>query len=182
VEPLDLPGRVEALVQETNRRVHRFREGLSLVEPMGTTLTALVWAGKDRHVFQVGDSRAYRASNEEYVQQSRDHVLASPTASSIPGGVTNAIDGGTLHVDVTTLAAASPVERWLLSSDGFWSPAHALNVLPRPPESAGRDPVQLLDLVRRGEAERLDLLRDADNATVVLVELQHPGNVSEEAS
>jgi serine/threonine protein phosphatase PrpC len=65
---------IDAVVRantEVSRRSHD-EPGL---EGMGTTLTAVLVDGRDAHLVHVGDSRAYLARGERFVQLTDDHTL-----------------------------------------------------------------------------------------------------------
>lgn len=171
--PGDIVEACRQAILATSRRIQRFREALQLLECMGTTVVALIWEGSTRSVLHVGDSRAYRAPSgaARFERETQDHA---PVDGGATGGVTNAVDGGEVHVEMSSWQAIPVGERWLLCSDGFWSPAESVGLLDQAaPEDVG-DPKQLLTCVRESEEEQLSLLQTADNATVVLVELAPP--------
>ncbi len=170
--PTDMVDACRQAILATSRRIQRFREALQLLECMGTTVVALIWEGSGRTVLHAGDSRAYRApaGAPRFELETRDHA---PVDGGATGGVTNAVDGGEVLVEANSWQAVPAGERWLLCSDGFWSPAETVGLFDRTAPEDVNDPGRLLASVRQAEEEQLSLLQIADNATVVLVEL-HP--------
>jgi protein phosphatase len=62
-------------VVRANREVSRRSHDEPGLEGMGTTLTAVLVDGRDAHLVHVGDSRAYLARGERFVQLTDDHTL-----------------------------------------------------------------------------------------------------------
>ena len=172
-DPLDSEELRQAACR-ASERVLAFREGLGLLEAMGTTLTALVWSGEERVVLHVGDSRGYCSrAGEPFVQKTTDHVTDDPEAAQA-GAITSAIDGGEFRADVTPFHSMES-EAWLLCSDGFWTPAERGALMPSLTVGDALEPGPLLAKVRELEEEQLELLQIADNATVVAVSFSdHP--------
>ena len=67
--------RLEAIIQEANRRIYERARADSDVSGMGTTVTAALLTGGKLTVGHVGDSRAYRIRNNELEQLTEDHSL-----------------------------------------------------------------------------------------------------------
>jgi PPM family protein phosphatase len=62
-------------VAAANTEVSRRSQNEPDLEGMGTTLTALLVDGFDAHLVHVGDSRAYLARGDRFVQLTADHTL-----------------------------------------------------------------------------------------------------------
>lgn len=62
-------------VQEANRRIFRAAGERTEWQGMGTTITALLFAGNACHVAQVGDSRAYLIRDGQIQRLTADHSL-----------------------------------------------------------------------------------------------------------
>jgi serine/threonine protein phosphatase PrpC len=125
--------RVEALVQEANRRVYRHAEEHSATSGMGTTMTLALVEDGTVTIGHVGDSRAYLIRDGSLEQLTEDHSLVaelirsgklSPEeADSHPqrSVITRAL-GTDPDVDVDTYTVdARPGDVFLLCSDGLTS-------------------------------------------------------------
>jgi PPM family protein phosphatase len=64
-----------AAVAAANTTLHDMSVADPSVEGMGTTLTALLWAGAEVAVCHIGDSRAYLLRDGDLYQITRDHTL-----------------------------------------------------------------------------------------------------------
>jgi protein phosphatase len=123
--------RVEALVQEANRRIYaRSREDANATG-MGTTITAALLQDERVAIGHVGDSRAYRIRGSDLEQLTRDHSLVADLmrsgrltqeeADAHPqrSVITRAL-GTDPEVDVDTFAVGlEPGDVFLLCSDGL---------------------------------------------------------------
>jgi protein phosphatase len=101
------------------------------VEGMGTTLTALLWAGAQVAVCHIGDSRAYLLRNGDLYQITRDHTLIqslvdegrlSPEAAANHPQrslIMRALQGSTDADPDLALHQAILDDRYLLCSDGL---------------------------------------------------------------
>lgn len=114
-----------------NGEVSDMIAGDMMLDGMGTTLTALLFAGGRVAVAHVGDSRAYLLRDGELVQITHDHTLvqsliddgrlSEDEASSHPQRslITRAVDGrGDLEPDLM-IREARVGDRYLLCSDGL---------------------------------------------------------------
>ncbi|MFB9831855.1 PP2C family protein-serine/threonine phosphatase [Actinoallomurus acaciae] len=193
LKPLDLDipaneivGVLEQAVHRANETLHSIVEGDPSLQGMGTTLTAMLWNGRQMALVHIGDSRAYLLRNGELFQITHDHTLVQSLvdegrisldeAASHPQRslLLRALDGrGEVEPDVS-LREAQLGDRYLLCSDGLCSVVtaetihHALSSVAEP-EQAVR---QLIDLANRGGGP--------DNITcvvadVVELEQQPPG-------
>ncbi|MGZ4281798.1 MAG: Stp1/IreP family PP2C-type Ser/Thr phosphatase [Gaiellaceae bacterium] len=174
----DALGRVDALVQEANRRVYQRQAADAAVSGMGTTMTAALV--EDDHVWigHVGDSRAYRIRDGRLEQLTEDHSLVaelvrngklSPEeAEDHPqrSVVTRAL-GTDPDVDVDTFQIeAKPGDLFLLCSDGLTTMVDDATILAE--TGRNRDDLRaaakaLVRAANRGGGE--------DNITVVFFEI-----------
>jgi serine/threonine protein phosphatase PrpC len=160
----ELVGVLEQAVHRANETLHNIVEGDPSLQGMGTTLTAMLWHGRQMALVHIGDSRAYLLRNGELFQITHDHTLVQSLvdegrisldeAASHPQRslLLRALDGrGEVDPDVS-LREAQLGDRYLLCSDGLCSVVtaetihHALSSVPEP-EQAVR---QLIDLANRG--------------------------------
>ncbi|WP_344056369.1 PP2C family protein-serine/threonine phosphatase, partial [Prauserella halophila] len=98
---------------------------------MGTTLTVMLWLGREFALGHIGDSRAYRLRGAELTQLSRDHTLVQSlvdegkldeeTAAVHPGRsvLVKALLAGQVAEPDLELHEAQPADRYLLCSDGL---------------------------------------------------------------
>lgn len=133
------------------------------LEGMGTTLTALLWAGRRLGLVHVGDSRCYLLRNGRLSQITHDHTLVqslvdegrlSPEeASSHPQRslITRALDGrGEVELDLS-VRESMVGDRYLLCTDGLSGVVSESTML----EALGEDDPakaceQLVELALRG--------------------------------
>ena len=181
----EIVGVLEQAVHRANETLHSIVEGDPSLQGMGTTLTAMLWHGRQMALVHIGDSRAYLLRNGELFQITHDHTLVQSLvdegrisldeAASHPQRslLLRALDGrGEVEPDVS-LREAQLGDRYLLCSDGLCSVVtaetihHALSSVAEP-EQAVR---QLIDLANRGGGP--------DNITCVVADVveleQHPG-------
>jgi serine/threonine protein phosphatase PrpC len=133
-------------------------------EGMGTTLTAMLWAGGQAAICHIGDSRAYLLRDGRLYQITHDHTLVQSLVDE--GRITEddvathpqrslllrALDGRTMaEPDLSTLQTL-PGDRYLLCSDGLSGVVteetlqHTLSVVAEPDQIT----TQLVDLAIRG--------------------------------
>ena len=123
--------RLQAIIQEANRRIYDRAHADSGFSGMGTTVTAALLTGGRVTIGHVGDSRAYRIRNGELEQLTDDHSLVGDLmrsgrltpeeADAHPqrSVITRAL-GTDPEVDVDTLAIeAQPGDLFLICSDGL---------------------------------------------------------------
>lgn len=108
---------------------------MSLADPategMGTTLTAMLWAGAQVAICHIGDSRAYLLRDEDLYQITRDHTLIqslvdegklSPAAAATHPQrslIMRALQGSTDADPDLAMHEAEVGDRYLLCSDGL---------------------------------------------------------------
>ena len=160
----EIVGVLEQAVHRANETLHSIVEGDPSLQGMGTTLTAMLWHGRQMALVHIGDSRAYLLRNGELFQITHDHTLVQSLvdegrisldeAASHPQRslLLRALDGrGEVDPDVS-LREAQLGDRYLLCSDGLCSVVtaetihHALSSV-ADPEQAVRG---LIDLANRG--------------------------------
>ena len=123
--------RIQAIIQEANRRIYERARTDSDVSGMGTTVTAALLTGGRVTLGHVGDSRAYRIRDGELEQLTEDHSLVADlmrSGSLTPeeaeahpqrSVITRAL-GTDPEVDVDTLSVEAEVgDLFLLCSDGL---------------------------------------------------------------
>jgi serine/threonine protein phosphatase PrpC len=123
--------RLQAIIQEANRRIFERARADSDVSGMGTTVTAALLTGRRLTLGHVGDSRAYRIRDGELEQLTEDHSLVGDLmrsgrltpeeADSHPqrSVITRAL-GTDPEVSIDTITVdAEPGDLFLLCSDGL---------------------------------------------------------------
>jgi PPM family protein phosphatase len=164
-------------VKQANENLHGIVETDPSLQGMGTTLTAMLWAGPHVALIHIGDSRAYLLRNGELFQITHDHTLVQSLvdegritldeAASHPQRslLLRALDGrGEVEPDIS-LREAQIGDRYLLCSDGLSSVVsaetiHQVLTQVEDPEAAIR---QLIDLANRGGGP--------DNITCVIADV-----------
>ncbi|MFG1853413.1 PP2C family protein-serine/threonine phosphatase [Actinomadura geliboluensis] len=160
----ELLAALEHTVKTANDNLHRIVESDPALQGMGTTLTAMLWAGNQVALVHIGDSRAYLLRDGSLFQITHDHTLVqslvdegriSPDeAASHPQRslLLRALDGrGEVDPDLS-LREAVVGDRYLLCSDGLSGVVTAETIFQvltdvDEPEQAVR---QLIDLANRG--------------------------------
>ncbi len=98
---------------------------------MGTTLTAMLWSGRQAALCHIGDSRAYLLRHGQFSQVTHDHTLVQALVDE--GQITpdaaathphrslllRTLDGGPGSQPDLSLHEARPGDRYLLCSDGL---------------------------------------------------------------
>ena len=177
--------RLQAIIQEANRRIYDRAHADSGFSGMGTTVTAALLTGGRVTIGHVGDSRAYRIRDGELEQLTDDHSLVGDLmrsgrltpeeADAHPqrSVITRAL-GTDPEVDVDTLAVeAAPGDLFLLCSDGLTTMVaddDILGILAAAPtlDDAART---LVRAANTGGGE--------DNVTVVLFQVESDEHVNE---
>jgi PPM family protein phosphatase len=156
----DMLDALAAAVAAARNTLHDMSLSDPAVEGMGTTLTALLWAGAKVAVCHIGDSRAYLLRDGDLYQITRDHTLIqslvdegrlSPAAAANHPQrslIMRALQGSTEADPDLAIHDAILGDRYLLCSDG------------------------LTDVVPDGAVrELLSTIDDADQAVNELIEL-----------
>lgn len=93
-----------------------------MTDRMGTTMVALFFSGRQVYVCNVGDSRAYRLRNGEFLQLSVDHVEKRPETESKKAPLTQhlGIDPEEFLIEPHIAKGdLKPGDQYLLCSDGL---------------------------------------------------------------
>ncbi|GAA1527314.1 Stp1/IreP family PP2C-type Ser/Thr phosphatase [Actinomadura kijaniata] len=183
----ELLAALEKTVKAANENLHRIVESDPALQGMGTTLTAMLWAGNQVALVHIGDSRAYLLRDGSLFQITHDHTLVqslvdegriSPDeAASHPQRslLLRALDGrGEVDPDLS-LREARVGDRYLLCSDGLSGVVTAETIFQvltevADPENAVR---QLIDLANRGGGP--------DNITCVVADVVDLGGQAPQA-
>ncbi|MHB8468409.1 MAG: Stp1/IreP family PP2C-type Ser/Thr phosphatase [Gaiellaceae bacterium] len=168
------PERLEALIQEANRRVHERSTADPATSGMGTTMTVALVAETKVIIAHVGDSRAYLVRGGKLEQVTEDHSLVnellksgklSPEeAETHPqrSVITRAV-GTDPDVDVDSFTVETQEgDVFLLCSDGLTDMVDddgILDVVDKSPEDLDRVTKSLVSAANRGGGE--------DNITVI---------------
>jgi serine/threonine protein phosphatase PrpC len=170
--------RVEAIIQEANRRIYERARTDSEASGMGTTVTAAILTNGRVSIGHVGDSRAYRIRNGELEQLTEDHSLVADLmrsgrltpeeADAHPqrSVITRAL-GTDAEVDVDTVTVdVEPGDLFLLCSDGLTTMVPEEDILRIAQEADNLDEVArtLVRAANSGGGE--------DNITVVLFKVE----------
>lgn len=125
-------GRLLKALEAANEQIIQRSHDRSGVEKMGTTCTALVVREEEAYIAHVGDSRAYRISQDEMLQLTHDHtivdelrrqgLLTESEAQTHPRrhALTRALGiESMLQVDLLDPLPVQPGDWFLLCSDGL---------------------------------------------------------------
>jgi PPM family protein phosphatase len=164
-----------------NEHLRDMVSGDAGLDGMGTTLTAMLFAGSRLGLLHVGDSRCYLLRDGALTQITHDHTLvqalvdegriSEDEAGSHPQRslITRALDGrGSVELDLS-VREARPGDRYLLCTDGLTGPVGRLETLqealslPDPQEAVDR----LVELALRGGGP--------DNITVIVADVVQDG-------
>jgi len=127
----DMLDALAAAVSSARNTLHDMSISDPAVEGMGTTLTALLWAGAEVAVCHIGDSRAYLLRDGDLYQITRDHTLIqslvdegrlSPAAAANHPQrslIMRALQGSTEADPDLAMHEALMGDRYLLCSDGL---------------------------------------------------------------
>jgi len=127
----DMLDALAAAVAAARNTLHDMSISDPAVEGMGTTLTALLWAGAQVAVCHIGDSRAYLLRDGDLYQITRDHTLIqslvdegrlSPAAAANHPQrslIMRALQGSTDADPDLAMHEALLGDRYLLCSDGL---------------------------------------------------------------
>src|SRR5215813_4011147 len=166
-----------AAVNTAKEALRRIVDSDPSVGSMGTTLTAMLWAGGAAAICHIGDSRAYLVRNGDLYQITRDHTFVQALidqgrikpeeAPTHPQRslLLRALDGRTDAEPDLSMLDAQAGDRYLICSDGLpvaVSDEHILQTLVTVPEPADAV-LALIDLAVRGGAP--------DNVTCIVADV-----------
>jgi protein phosphatase len=171
----DLLSRLDAAIQEGNAAIAAHIEAEPALEGMGTTLTAILFAGDRLGLVHIGDSRAYLLRDGDLAQITKDDTfvqtlvdegrITSEEAHSHPQRslIMRALTGHEAE-PALTMREARVGDRYLLCSDGLSDPVSDETILealriPEVDDSANR----LIELALRSGGP--------DNVTVVVADV-----------
>ena len=112
---------LERLTEQLNTAVVKAKKEM-LTERMGSTMVSLYFAGKYVYVCNVGDSRAYRLRDGEFLQLSVDHIEKRPGREGKKAPLTQHLGIEPEYLQIEPFIAKGKVERgdlYLLCSDGL---------------------------------------------------------------
>src|SRR6201992_2819498 len=173
----DLLGARKEAVHSASDTLHQMASADPAVEGMGTTLTAMLWAGQGYALCHIGDSRGYMLRDGELYQITHDHSLvqslvdegrlSQEEAATHPQRslILRALDGRGESEPDLSMRKAVLGDRYLLCSDGLSDVATAetlhytLSTIPDLEDVT----LQLIELAIRGGGP--------DNITVVVADV-----------
>src|SRR5512139_1250014 len=132
--PSELVDTLRQAVAEANEKLRLVIEERPDLSRMGTTLTAMLWAGNQVAVAHIGDSRAYMLRNAELYQITEDHTLdkllnaeqqgeaGEAAPSRLSHVLFRVLDGKEEREPDLRLREAKVHDRYLLCSDGLSGP------------------------------------------------------------
>jgi protein phosphatase len=109
------------LANQLDGAVNRVQEELR-TERMGSTMVGLYFSGRYVYVCNVGDSRAYRLRDGEFLQLSVDHVEKRPGRENHKAPLTQYLGFGSEELQLEPYIAKGEIRRddvYLLCSDGL---------------------------------------------------------------
>ena len=112
---------LERTVGQLNDAV-REKQQLRHAGTMSTTMVSLYFSGRYVYVCNVGDSRAYRLREGEFIQLSQDHLEKRPDGNHKKGRLTRYLGFDTDEVQLEPFIAKGQIrrgDRYLLCSDGL---------------------------------------------------------------
>ncbi len=127
----DLLDALAGSIDEANLRLRQMVEGDEALEGMGTTLTALLFAGARVGIAHIGDSRAFLLRDGEFSQITHDHTfvqtlvdegrISADEAEHHPQRslLMRALDGRSQPEPDLSVRDVRPGDRYLVCSDGL---------------------------------------------------------------
>jgi PPM family protein phosphatase len=127
----DLLDALAATIDEANFRLRQMVDGDDALEGMGTTLTALLFAGSRVGIAHIGDSRAFLLRGGEFSQITHDHTfvqtlvdegrISAAEAEHHPQRslLMRALDGRSQAEPDLSVREVQPGDRYLVCSDGL---------------------------------------------------------------
>jgi PPM family protein phosphatase len=176
----ELVDALAAAVTSAKQTLRRIVDSDPAVESMGTTLTAMLWAGRSAAICHIGDSRAYLVRGGDLYQITRDHTFVQALidqgrirpeeASTHPQRslLLRALDGRTDADPDLSMLDTQVGDRYLVCSDGLpvaVADEQILQALVAQAEPADAV-LALIDLAIRGGAP--------DNVTCIVADVIDP--------
>lgn len=112
---------LERLAQQLDEAVVKAQQEMC-TDRMGSTMVSLYFAGQYVYVCNVGDSRAYRLRDGEFLQLSTDHIEKRPGRETRKAPLTQHLGFGSDEIEIEPYIAKGKVKRgdmYLLCSDGL---------------------------------------------------------------
>jgi len=112
---------LKRLVDQLNRAVTEEQEKLC-TDRMGSTMVSLYFSGRWVYVCNVGDSRAYRLRDGEFLQLSVDHTVNRPGKENKKAPLTQYLGFGSEEIQIDPYIAKGELQKgdaYLLCSDGL---------------------------------------------------------------
>lgn len=112
---------LEQLTRQLNDAVVREQQKMH-TDKMGTTMACLYLSGRYAYVCNVGDSRAYRLRDGEFLQLSQDHVEKRPGRDQKKAALTQHLGFGSEEIEIEPYIAKGELKKgdtYLLCSDGL---------------------------------------------------------------
>lgn len=112
---------LERLTDQLNKAVVKAQKTMC-TDRMGSTMVSLYFSGRHVYVCNIGDSRAYRLRNGEFLQISVDHVEKRPGKDNKKAPLTQHLGFGSEEIQIEPYIAKGDIEKgdmYLLCSDGL---------------------------------------------------------------
>ena len=112
---------LEQLTRQLNDAVVREQQKMC-TDKMGSTMVCLYLSGRYAYVCNVGDSRAYRLRDGEFLQLSCDHVEKRPGRDQKKAALTQHLGFGSEEIEIEPYIAKGELKKgdtYLLCSDGL---------------------------------------------------------------
>lgn len=112
---------LDRLTQQLNEAVVREQQNMC-TDKMGTTMVCLYFSGRYAYICNVGDSRAYRLREGEFLQLSQDHVEKRPGREGKKAPLTQHLGFGSGEIEIEPYIAKGRIQKgdmYLLCSDGL---------------------------------------------------------------
>ncbi len=112
---------LERLTQQLNEAVVETQRQMC-TDKMGSTMVCLYFSGRYVYVCNVGDSRAYRLRDGEFLQLSQDHIEKRPGREGKKAALTQHLGFGSDEIEIEPYIAKGELKRgdiYLLCSDGL---------------------------------------------------------------
>lgn len=112
---------LQRVVTQLNEAVAKRQEEMC-TDRMGTTMVSVYFSGRYIYVCNIGDSRAYRLRDGEFLQLSEDHIEKRPGKDHKKAPLTQYLGFGTEDIQLDPYIAKGKIQKgdmYLLCSDGL---------------------------------------------------------------